>query len=207
MIQKPECAININKLLNTLKSFDFILLQEVANQMILLKRLNKKYNIIEHISGRETMTTLIDKKYNISQTLFGQFMSGRPFQVILLTNNICLINVHLPHIQNLNQELIKIQNYLINKNIDLSKYRIIIGGDFNINIPKNIMFMNKILTTSKSLNSCCTNDLNTNKLKYNFDHILDSDNKIVKTKIVFPHKNNIMLPASDHVGIYCKLFK
>ena len=73
MIQKPECAININKLLNTLKSFDFILLQEVANQMILLKRLNKKYNIIEHISGRETMTTLIDKKYNISQTLFGQF--------------------------------------------------------------------------------------------------------------------------------------
>ena len=36
---------------------------------------------------------------------------------------------------------------------------------------------------------------------------LNSDNKIIKTKLVFPHKNNLILPASDHIGIYCKLIK
>ena len=165
------------------------------------------------------MVTLISKKYNVLKTLFGQFVSGRPFQVILLSNNICLINVHLPHIQNLYDELIKIENYLFNNNINLTNYRIIIGGDFNIDITNTnttskikLKFMNKTLTNktltnSKSSKTCCIKDDNIINLKYNFDYILDSDNKIIKTKLVFPHKNNLILPASDHIGIYCKLIK
>ena len=207
MINKPICATNINNLLYRLKSFDFILLQEVANQLILLNKLDKKYNIIIHSSGKETMATLIKKKYTILKTFYGQFVSGRPFQVILLTNNICLINVHLPHMKNLYNELIKIEKYLFNNNINLTNYRIIIGGDFNINIKNNIIFMNKTLTMSKSLATCCVKQESINSLKYNFDYILDSDNKILKTKLVFPHKNNLILPASDHIGIYCKLIK
>ena len=45
--------------------------------------------------------------------------------------------------------------------------------------------MNKTLTMSKSLATCCVKQESINSLKYNFDYILDSDNKILKTKLVF----------------------
>ena len=221
MEYREECLDNINRLIN--KKFnnknigDFIFLQEVANINKLLIGLDNNFNIIHHTSGKETMTTLINKKYNIIKTLGGQFVSGRPFLVILLDNNICLINVHFPHIKDIYNELDKIKNYLINNNINLDNFRIIIGGDFNIDIGKNINFMNKSLSVSKNFNTCCIRkemeymkiqdiiSLSHNYPKLRFDHILDSDNKIFKTKLFFPHKNNLILPASDHLGIYCKL--
>jgi endonuclease/exonuclease/phosphatase family metal-dependent hydrolase len=199
-------AININKLLNK-KTYDFIFLQEVANKKKLLKDLDSNYNIITHKSGPENIVSLINKKYKITKILGGQFISGRPFLVILLTNNLltnnlCLINVHLPHITNLDNELKKISNYLLNNNINLTNYRIIFGGDFNIVINKNIKFMNKKLYTSTKYNTCCGSTL-----KYKFDYILDSDNKILETKLFYPQKNKIMLPSSDHLGIYTKINK
>ena len=60
-----------------------------------MNKLDKKYNIIIHSSGKETMATLINKKYTILKTFYGQFVSGRPFQVILLTKNICLIAINV----------------------------------------------------------------------------------------------------------------
>ena len=118
MKYKPECVKNINLLLNnkfnTNNLGDFIFLQESANRKKLLKNLDSNFNIINYTSGKETITTLINKKYTIIQKLGGQFMSGRPFLIVLLNNNICLINVHLPHSNDLMKELTKIEKYLEN---------------------------------------------------------------------------------------------
>ena len=39
----------------------------------------------------------------------------------------------------------------------------------------------------------------------NFDYVMDSENKIYKTKLVYPQKNKMLLPGSDHLGLYSKL--
>ena len=210
MKYKPECVKNINLLLNnkfnTNNLGDFIFLQESANRKKLLKNLDSNFNIINYTSGKETITTLINKKYTIIQKLGGQFMSGRPFLIVLLNNNICLINVHLPHSNDLMKELTKIEKYLENSKINLKNYRIIMGGDFNIEINNKITFMNKKLTHTKDLFSCCSEYYDKSKFTKKYDYILDSNNKI-KGRLLYPKLRNIILPASDHFGVYAKLLK
>lgn len=217
MLYRPECVTNLNKLLISKLNLeiiaDFILLQEVANHEKLLENLDNNFNFIEHTSGKENMVTLVNKKYKIKTNIPGQFVNGRPFLVTILDNNLCLINVHLPHVTNYISELLKISNLLIKKNINLNNYRIIIGGDFNMDLPTNIIFMNKKLSVSKSIKTCCIKkeienlniDEALNKCKYNFDHITDSNNNINKTILFFPHSDNKILPGSDHLGVYCEL--
>lgn len=207
MKYKKKCVENINKLLIKYENkVDFLFIQEVANENNLFKNFNlTKFNMIKHNSGPETMISLINNKYKVINYYTGQFISGRPFQIILLENNLCLINVHFPHIKNIESELIKISNYLDKLKVNLKKYRIIIAGDFNLDITKKIRFMNKILSVSENTYSCCIKN-NNNLLIYNFDHILDSANKIYKTKLVYPQNNNKIDEASDHLGLYCKLF-
>jgi len=219
MFFRNECVSNINKLINSKFNSDnigdFIFLQEVANHEKLLKNLDNNFNFIQHTSGKENMVTLVNKKYNIINNLPGQFMSGRPFLITILDNNLCLINVHYPHVSSYIPEFQKISNLLLKNNISLDKYRLIIGGDFNMDLPANITFINKILSVSKSIKTCCIKkemenlniDKVLNKCSYNFDHICDSENNIVKSVLFFPHINNKVLPGSDHFGLYCKLIK
>ena len=209
MKYNKECVENINKIFVEYENkIDFLLIQEVANERNLFKNLNlKEFVIIKHKSGKETMISLISNKYKVIKYFTGQFIYGRPFQVILLENNLCIINVHFPHVDNIYTELLKISKYLDKLKVNLEDYRIIIAGDFNLDINKKIKFMNKTFGISDNKYSCCIRKYvkDIKLLFVNFDHVLDSNNKIYKTKLVYPHKNNIVLPGSDHIGLYSKI--
>jgi hypothetical protein len=62
-------------------------------------------------SGPEKLHTLINKEYGKPlKVICGEFEKGRPFHIIVLSNKLCLINVHFGHNKNLKSELKIIKN-------------------------------------------------------------------------------------------------
>lgn len=212
------CAININKFILNELPLDFIFLQEVANKKTLFNKLNRTFNVVMTTSNKESMVILINKKYNLFKKIEGEFESGRPFLVVFLKENICLINVHMGHKKNILNELKKIEKKINLTNIDIESYRFILGGDFNENIGKDVLFCKKLMRNfKKNLKNnftCCINSSyigkNRDILNYNIgkniDHILDSSNEPVYGIILNPIDNeNNLLPSSDHLAIYAEL--
>ena len=59
---------------------------------------------------------------------------GRPFLISIYKEGIIHINVHMPH-KNQNSSFKVLKKAL--ENYDLSKYRVIFGGDFNMDNPED----------------------------------------------------------------------
>jgi hypothetical protein len=213
---KDLCSSNINKLILNELPLDFIFLQEFANEKILLKDLDKDFNLVTTTSDKESMATLINKKYNIDTKIDGEFEKGRPFLVIFLKEKICLINIHMGHKKNVIHELKKIEDKIYSTDISVDPYRVILGGDFNADIGSEVLFCEKRMRTFPKKFTCCVYSTHMGKerdiLKYmrgkNIDHILDSENEPVYGTILNPIDNfNRLMPGSDHLAIYAELLK
>jgi hypothetical protein len=213
-VTKDLCATNINKLILNELPLDFIFLQEFANGQILLKDLDKDYIFVTTLSDEEHMVILINKKYNIHKTIEGEFSSGRPFLVVFLEENICLVNVHMGHKKNILSELKKIEEKIYSNSISTDPYRIILGGDFNADIGREVLFCEKSMRSFPKKFTCCVYSTHMNKkrdiLKYmkgtNIDHILDSENEPVYGTVLNPvDLENKLRPGSDHLAIYAEL--
>ena len=80
--------------------YDFICLQEVSNSDEIIKESkilsSMNYNI--HQSDSEQIGTFWNKKYHLVKNRNSEFRPGRPYQVLIFEENICLINLHMPHV-------------------------------------------------------------------------------------------------------------
>jgi len=213
---KDLCSSNINNLILNELPLDFIFLQEFENEKILLKDIKKDFHIIKSISDKEYMVTCVNLKYTIKKTISGEFEKGRPFLVILLNENICLVNVHMPHNDDFKGNLKIIEETIIKEKLsfDLTNYRVILSGDFNQDIGLSLTFLGKTMYNTKKEYTCCLYSThmykNKNILLYkkgkNIDHTLDSHNSPIYSITLTPlDENNNLIPGSDHLALYSEL--
>jgi hypothetical protein len=214
--KKDLCSTNINNLIQNLLPLDFIFLQEVSNEKVLLKDLKKDFQIIRTVADKEVQLILVNKKYEVVDAFGGDFEKGRPFLVVFLKNNICLISVHMGHDEQYERDLKYIEKniYKVKSKKEMESYRIILGGDFNQEIGNNINFCGKTMITQRKKFTCCVYSThmykNNSLLKYlkgkNIDHILDSlDEPVYITPVTPTNVSKELIPGSDHLGLYGEL--
>lgn len=217
--KKSVCATNVVNLIIKQLPLDFIFIQEAITSEFDV--LNSTHNIIITKSGLESIHTFINKSYpKPLKIISGEFELGRPFHIIILNDNLCLINVHFGHKKDIKTEL-KIINYAFEKEYDvkkIKKLRICMAGDFNMYIKELPKFFNKCYMKTQTKGTCC---LSSNKFNFidknafrniynlkNIDYIFDSNNDIVYSLIILPFDdNNLLLPASDHIAVFAELKK
>ena len=220
------CRINIIEFINN-SDFDFLGIQEGDKR--LFEELNYKY-----ITGEEGIYSIAclvynDQKFQIIEQIDGKTML-KPrrwvaglFNLIGTSINILVISLHMPHLKYfslINKELKKILERC--KIWEESNPKIIIVGDFNFEINKNITIKNKKFYKT-FYNSFNNNFLNTGydkslkgldtNLKISSDHILYDSTKFkkiskVETKNTLNNKilpNNFKGIMSDHLAIATKL--
>lgn len=200
-----KCIQNMVKFIDDNGPYDFVCLQEITNLDIFIKESTvlPKMSYDAHKSGPEEIVTFWDAKYHLSETKNGEFKPGRPYQILIFQEKICLINIHLPHT---NKFRIKQNLGLMFDDLDtqLEGYRFIIAGDFNYAInhgDKRIGFLPKLHIHNTSfyidpsyILTCCVPPFE--KLKLQFDHVIDS--------FAMPGSINspsMGYPASDHLPI------
>jgi len=213
------CASNVVDLIKKQLPLDFIFIQEaITSEFDILK---DSFEFIITQSGPEKIHTMINKEYgNPLKVISGEFEKGRPFHIIILDNMLTLINVHFGHNKDLKSEL-KIIQKQFEKNYDkdlIKKMRIIMGGDFNMNIKELPKFLGKNYKKTKTKGTCCISGQKFNfvdksvlrgiyNLK-NIDHIFDSSNEIVYSLTLFPFdEQGLLQPASDHLAVFAELKK
>jgi hypothetical protein len=205
-----SCKINVLDKISSIPNLDFVLLQEPVlsefQNNILWNNLLETYDFIHHKSGKEDMITLYNKfKYTVSVTKGGEFEYGRPFQmtifnsIIKKSEKLVVVNLHAPH-----QDLW----FLKKLNLFNLNYPIIIGGDFNNPITKDIEinginFKNEG-SKIKQINTCCDISLNAVDVTKCFDHIL-INNKLQYGKIEYPIKSEDNIKHSDHLPLFAEL--
>jgi len=207
-----QCRRNVLNKISSIPDLDFILLQEpVLSEFQNQDEWNKllqTHDYIHHKSGKEDMITLYNKnKFTISVTKGGEFEYGRPFQVTIfkyknsqkINDKIVVVNLHAPH-----QDLW----FLEKLNLFNLGYPIIIGGDFNNSVTKEIK-INEINFKNegsfiKQINTCCDHTLNGLDVSKCFDHILVSD-KIHFGKVEYPILSGENIKHSDHLPVYGEL--
>jgi len=213
------CASNVVDLIKKQLPLDFIFIQEAITDDFNVFKDNFEFIITQ--SGPEKLYTMINKEYGKPlKVICGEFEKGRPFHIIVLSNKLCLINVHFGHNKNLKTELKIIKNSFEN-NYDkdlIKKMRIIMAGDFNMSIKELPKFLGKSYMQTKTKGTCCISGQKFNfvdksvlrgiyNLK-NIDHILDSLNEIVYSLTLFPfYDSGLLLPASDHLAVFAELKK
>ena len=217
------CKYNIlsNIKINVEKYFpDFITFQEASeeNDIIQLFNLNL-YDYFINKSGNEIMLTLWNKqKFKLINSYYSEFEIGRPFAIFIFfdiynNKNISLINLHAGHLVNTQETIFNIINDFIKLNINSilkkSISRLIMSGDFNRDIYKDdtsdyiVKFSKKfkLFRFLSKKKTCC--DINGINFENIYDHIIDSNNKIIKKILPVLHKN-YKLPSSDHIMIIAK---
>jgi hypothetical protein len=214
--EKNLCSSNINNLIQNQLPLDFIFLQEVSNEKVILKDLKKDFQIIKTVADKEVQLMLVNKKYEVESTFASEFEKGRPYLVVFLKNMICLISVHMGHDEQFKRDLKKIEKniYKVKSPKEMESYRIILGGDFNQEIGNNIEFCGKNMITQRKKMTCCVYSThmykNNSLLKYlkgkNIDHILDSlDEPVYITQVTPLNEKKELQPGSDHLGLYAEL--
>lgn len=217
--EKNNCASNVVNLIKKQLPLDFIFIQEaITGEFDTLK---DSFEFIITQSGPEKLHTIINKEYGKPiKVIPGEFEKGRPFHIIILDNMLTLINVHFGHQKVLKSELKKIQSKF-EENYDkkfIKKMRIIMAGDFNMNIKELPKFLGKKYMKTKTKGTCCISGQRFNfvdksvlrgiyNLK-NIDHIFDSDYDVIYSLTLFPFDDSgLLLPASDHLAVFAELKK
>jgi hypothetical protein len=217
--KKSYCATNVVEFIKKQLPLDFIFIQEgMTDEFNVLK---DDFNFIITKSGPETIHTLINKSYQKPiKIISGEFEKGRPFHIIILTEKLCLINVHFGHHKDLRSEL-KIIKKIFEKEYDKDKIklmRIIMAGDFNMYIKDLPRFLNKEFKKTKTKGTCCISGQKFNFVDKdvirgiynmkNIDHIFDSAGEPQYSLTLFPFDDQgLLLPASDHLAVFAELKK
>jgi len=200
-----ECINNIIDFIND-NNFDIICFQETSKWgEIMNSTWLKDYNYFNTISEKDNLTIFWNQKLSNPRFMRGsQFSIGRPFQFIyFLSKRICLINLHTGHeigeYKRLNSLLTESEIELFNNHDNI----VIIAGDFNESLPKDLKILNRSFNGVHSLMTCCDSSLGINK-NYSepFDYVL-STNPINKIKVFdeasFLHSDH--LPVSAEILI------
>lgn len=206
---KKRCLINVIKLIKKYRKSDFISLQEASKWKTIYKKAKLKHmGYINYKPKDEEIVTFWDKKkYTLEKYFYGKLneknknkicgeSTGRIFQILFFKEGICFINLHAGHscnsIKNIESKLIKA---LKKHKINMSKYRVILTGDFNKTHPNKIKLLNKKLYQTKSKKTCCSGKLINYGHTSIYDQTFDSKSRPI-TYILNPKT-----PASDHLPI------
>ncbi|AQN68046.1 5-nucleotidase superfamily protein [Saudi moumouvirus] len=211
-----SCLKNVSNFIQDNSDFDFVLLQEATNWNIIQKITPALQNMkfINHKYDLEEIVTFYHVNYKLDKThnMIKGYMTdkNRPFLILFFNNELCLINLHAGHHQDIyhfDNHLIKILEKYHHKNIFLDKlksYNIIMAGDFNDNLEDNSL---KILENKyfgmnggrklygfNKIPSCCSYNLDKIYQPKSYDHILSTLNNISSQVITIKS-------ASDHMPI------
>jgi endonuclease/exonuclease/phosphatase family metal-dependent hydrolase len=166
-------------------------------------------------------SNITEKYFNLNdgqiKHIKGKFDDSNPkavraFQIVVLKQNITndeilYINLHNNHEHKIDGSIKKIIDILeIQKKNNGHKNikKIIITGDFNHNIDKNISFLDKELNYhNKTFNTCCDSTLNTNTMDKRYDNILSYGFDLKEIFLPIKEPENILY--SDHLPIIVKL--
>jgi endonuclease/exonuclease/phosphatase family metal-dependent hydrolase len=216
--KQNKCMKNIADIINKRidNNFNFISLQEInSNQWINLSKLLKldNYNIIKKEIGLAGIFILYNNNYKLIKKYSGDLgccVDKRPYIISIFDNNVVLINLHLPHV-NQENSLIKLQQKLVKGKKYYNKDTIfIICGDFNNDNPRKIIAFNDILKNinrklkdePRLIKTCCIP--NDKKYKYSYDHIyISSNSKYIKYNTIRENEKNKYM--SDHLPIFAKI--
>ncbi len=200
--------------------------QEAANYTDVTKIFNP--DIFKHhvnISGPELMLTLWDStRFELLEVKSSGFESGRPFCIfvlkdILVGNTFILINIHAGHRSDTYKSIFRPIQKILDKSKIFQNYnisRIILSGDFNRNINKQIKLNPELILLNNSdnitlqqifefkfnnkelSNTCCS--ISGKNLKNNFDFVIDSyDSCILRHEL--NKESWYSQPSSDHIMI------
>ena len=86
-----NCINNIGIVIDNNSPYDFILLQEASNHKKIIKSSECLQNMSYHThkSGPERMTTFWNKKHKLDYVIEGEFVSGRPYHILIFNNLSC----------------------------------------------------------------------------------------------------------------------
>lgn len=203
-----KCINNMIELIDGNGPYDFVCLQETTNLDTIISKSNflSKMSNEKHQSGQEEMVTFWNNKYHLIKIINGEFKAGRPYQILIFKEKICLVNLHMPHTNKfmIGRNLSKIAEKISH----LDNYRYIMAGDFNYSIndpdPK-ISLLPKILLPQKEffisptyIKTCCVPPYEEHRTQ--FDHVIDS--YAIPRAITSP---TVVTPASDHLPIIAEL--
>lgn len=206
---------------------DIICIQEAEENHLIIKLFeNSTYKHYVGYSEPEHILTIWKKKiYKKKLIADGEFESGRPFTLFVFEDiktkiHFIFINIHPGHNPNTQEYIIKPIQQIINKHSDniylLDSRRIIISGDFNRDISKQIAFepkkyylkfnntkyyFNPLLTLNKT---CCS--LNGYGYKKNCDQTIDTYKKPISSYQL----NKVKwydTKSSDHIAVITELKK
>lgn len=214
-----KCLLNIINIINKRLDveYDFVCLQEINstqwNTFVDQMKIDN-YNIIKKEIDPAGIITMYNSKYNLVKKYSGNLMDNniakRPYMILVFSENIILINLHLSHMYQ-DKCFEKLQNKLNNVKPYVNEKTIfIICGDFNNNDPIKIPTFNNFLKIfnrilkkePKTIKTCCIP--NSKKYNLSFDHIYISSNcEYAKYRTIKKdEKNNFM---SDHLPILAKI--
>jgi hypothetical protein len=197
------CLKNVAAEVNRIP-YDFIGLQEATNWQHIQKLSPNLTNMTaeNYKPGVEDIVTFYGKKYTLDPAtprLPGYMENiGRPFIILFFAQNICVINIHAEH----NQDIYNLDQYIIRALSNptyqpvaaqmvkkFKSYDIIMMGDFNDNLQIQGGATHTILTDPyfgipggrklfgiNKQNTCCDANLtaNQNVMKNPYDHILST---------------------------------
>ena len=210
---QTQCLNNVSRFIETNGPYDFIGLQESTNFNLIKVTANlQNYRFIFHRERNEEIVTFYDPKYSLDDTLsmiggnigrvgrgppddhlpLGTKEEGRPILILFFKNNLCVINMHASHKNDINNflqrldEILNLWAYSPDKEAYLTKlrtYNLIIMGDLNNELVPNQFLTNTInqIFFDRQINghnitdkTCCDTTLRdpTKVYRNRFDHIL-----------------------------------
>lgn len=219
--QKTICTQNVAEIIKKAAEdygdLDFIALQEATHHEIIeqdVPTVFSNFDNVSHKSGLEEQTTYYNKNmYTLWKKITGEFQSGRPYQILLFTQKVILVNLHNGHTATREKMELALSKgltaHLTQEEItSLQSYRIILAGDFNDHhtaLRKLAPFSYAGISTEVSLkissppNTCCTNPGTAGHTSA-IDYILDS-NPSLPIRLEIPAHYEWKTPASDHLPV------
>ena len=203
------------------KKYTLIGLVEASNINSISKYIRKNDNcffdrmgIVSRQVGKESIVSFYNKNLGIPKIKlfnlkdFGFSYDDRPCLVLIFPRkNLIFINIHMP--QNSSVSYLKTIIAELYKNNKLKSYRIIVAGDFNMEINESSFLISndkKLYRPSGILGTCCWKYGNDELSMYypqNFDHIFDTDPIAKESKLSIA--TGLKHPSSDHSPISVSL--
>ena len=197
------CTSNVISLIAG-SNADIVLLQEAS---IDVSRLPSEYKYVQHVSGIETMITAYKPAVvgNVQSAIPGEFEPGRPF-LITVFPRLIVVNVHRPHTQNALKDTTILENALASKSALLHSRSVILGGDFNMELPVNPTFFNKELDVGLHVQrrkTCCSASfgIRDKTYKYLYDYIA-IDERLRFDELYVPISADKNVQFSDHRPVF-----
>ena len=220
------CKTNITNFIDSelnKKDYHFIGLQEASNYNYIIQNTPKLQTMnFEHYRPYlEDMILFYDEtKYKLDRNyMVKSWMkdAGRPFMILFFNNNICVINIHAGHKNDITQFDNHLQDTFkgLKKNslvigeeaeilLKIKTYNIICMGDFNKSISSEFQILKRPLYGHTISNTCCDSidlfkknyNINSGEYVGSYDQILTSWANANQTIV-----HNPPPPASDHLPV------